>query len=77
MTALYFAPLSIGLIKMELLQRDIEALEQERHQRLGQDAAAADQGPSAADSPVGKVKTLAVNKEFGESMRISGIALRF
>jgi len=52
---------------MESLQRDIEALELERHQRLGQDAAATDQGPSAADSPVGKVKTLTVNKGALES----------
>jgi hypothetical protein len=73
---LYVAP-STGLIKIESLQRDIEALEQEKRQRLGQDAAATDQGPSAADSPVGKVKTLTVNKGFGQSMRISGVALRF
>ncbi|MBD9359685.1 hypothetical protein EBB_03805 [Methylomonas sp. EbB] len=55
------------MIKIESLQRDIEALEQEKRQRLGQEAAATDQGPSAADSPVGKVKTLTVNKGALES----------
>ncbi|MCQ8103893.1 hypothetical protein NP590_07235 [Methylomonas sp. SURF-2] len=58
------------MIKKESLQRDIEAMEREKQQRLEQDAAATDQGPSAADSPVGKVKTLTVNKGFGQSMRM-------
>ncbi|WP_367154870.1 hypothetical protein [Methylomonas sp. HYX-M1] len=59
-----------ALIKKESLQRDIEAMEREKQQRLGQDAAATDQGPSAADSPVGKVKTLTVNRGLGQSMRM-------
>ncbi|MBS4051173.1 MAG: hypothetical protein KGZ69_08215 [Methylomonas sp.] len=61
---------SLLLIKKEGLQREIEVMEREKQQLLGQDAAATDQGPSAADSPVGKVKTLTVNKGFGQSMRM-------
>jgi hypothetical protein len=48
----------------------IEAMEQEKQQRLGLDAAATDQRPSAADSPVGKVKTLTVNRGLGPSLRM-------
>jgi len=58
------------LIKKESLQRDIEAMEREKQQRLGRDAAATDLGPSAVDSPVVKVKTLTVNRGLGQSMRM-------
>jgi hypothetical protein len=61
---------SLLLIKKEGLQREIAAMEREKQQRLGQDAAATDQGPSAADSPVGKVKTLTVNRGLGPSLRM-------
>jgi len=62
--ASYLAHL-IALIKKEALQRNIEEMEREQQQRLGQDAAATDPGPSAADSPVGKVKTLTVKEGLG------------
>jgi len=61
---------SLLLIKKEGLQREIAAMEREKQQRLGQDAAATDLGASTADSPVGKVKTLTVNRGLGQSMRM-------
>jgi hypothetical protein len=61
---------SLLLIKKQRLQREINELELEKQQRLGQDAAATDLEPSNADSPVVRVKTLTVNKELGPSMRL-------
>ncbi len=50
------------LIKKEALQRDIEAMEREKQQRLGRDAAATDPVTSTAHGPAGRVRTLTVNR---------------
>lgn len=53
---------SLLLIKKERLQREINELELEKQQRLGQDAAATDLETSAAHDPVDRGRTLMVNR---------------
>lgn len=53
---------SLLLIKKEGLQREIAAMEREKQQCLGQDAAATDPVTSTAHGPAGRVRTLTVNR---------------
>ncbi|WP_415879580.1 hypothetical protein [Methylomonas sp. TEB] len=53
---------SLLLIKKEGLQREIAAMEREKQQRLGQDAAATDSVTSTTHGPAGRVRTLTVNR---------------
>lgn len=50
------------LIKKEGLQREIEALDLEKRQRLGQDAAVSDLRPQESSGPAGNVRTLVVDR---------------
>lgn len=50
------------LIKKEGLQREIEALDLEKRQRLGQDAVVSDLGPLESSSPAGNVRTVVVDR---------------
>ena len=59
------------VIKKEGLQRDIEALELEKRQRLGQDASVSDLGPLDTCNPAGKVRTVVVDTgQQGPSLRM-------
>jgi hypothetical protein len=48
--------------KKEGLQREIEALELEKQQRLGQDASVSDIGSLETKGPATKVRTVVVNR---------------
>ncbi|ANE57149.1 hypothetical protein [Methylomonas sp. DH-1] len=50
------------MIKKEALQREIETLELEKRQQLGEDAAVSDIGPLESSSPAGNVRTLVVDR---------------
>ncbi|MCQ8106423.1 hypothetical protein NP590_20155 [Methylomonas sp. SURF-2] len=53
------------------MQREIEALEQEKWQRLGQDAFVSDERPLETGNPAGKVRTVVVDRgQQGPSLRM-------
>jgi len=59
------------VIKKEGLQREIEGLELEKRQRLGEDAAVSDLGPQEFKGSAGSVRTVVVNRgRQGPSLRM-------